>query len=76
MIHIIYIMRLHDYIKQNKINVTEFAKKCGVQRNAIHKIMRGGRPRHDTLKKIVENTNGIVQPNDFYNLDLKTDALK
>lgn len=59
-------MKISQYIAQNKINVTEFAKAIGVKRNSIYRYQRGRRPSDDVIMKIIKITEGAVTLSDFF----------
>lgn len=59
--------KIKIYIKKQQITVKEFASTIGVRRETIYKYINNSRtPSPKTMRKIVEVTNGKIQPNDFY----------
>jgi len=67
-------MKLETYLKINKIPVATFAGLVGVDRCAVYSyfLSKKGEPRKfpspETMRKIINVTNGHVTPNDFYDL--------
>ena len=60
-------MILKTYLKQNNITVAKFSRDLDVTPQAVFYWMSGDRmPDKESMKKIVEQTNGEVMPNDFY----------
>ena len=53
-------MRLHIYIKREKIKPADFARKIGVTERSIYNYMRGKTPRIDTARKIEKVSKGRV----------------
>jgi len=59
-------MKLHEYIKSNKLNQNKFAIKSGLTRSAICRLLKSERfPTPDTMNKIELATLGQVKANDF-----------
>lgn len=60
------LMRLADYLTDNKISDATFAGSIGVERQAVFRYRTGERfPEKTILLKIYEATNGAVTANDF-----------
>lgn len=61
-------MKLADWLKKHKITPTEFGRRIGVESpSTTARYARGERvPRPSIMKKIIEETKGQVQPNDFH----------
>ena len=60
------IMFLKDYLKTNNISQNRFAKKCGVDKSSMSRIVQGKRfPRPEILNRIELATDGEVKANDF-----------
>lgn len=61
-------MKLRDYLKKNKIKITDFAESIGHSQSTISSYLTGARPRPrpDIALKIVEATKGKVTLNDLY----------
>jgi hypothetical protein len=56
---------LAQYLEANDIGVTEFARRVGVGRIQLWRIMRGDNTNLDTMFAIVEATAGDVSVDDF-----------
>jgi transcriptional regulator with XRE-family HTH domain len=60
-------MKLAQYLKDNEVKVTDFAEKVGVTATALQRYIDGERrPKAEVLEAIHRETNGKVQPNDFF----------
>lgn len=60
-------MKLGPYLSKEKITPGVFAEKIGVSVQAVHRYIADDRvPKLDVMKRIVEQTGGQVQPNDFF----------
>jgi transcriptional regulator with XRE-family HTH domain len=60
-------MNLRTYLDQKKISPARFAGSIKVSVAALHRYLGGERiPRPEVLERIVEATDGTVQPNDFF----------
>ena len=59
-------MTLDAYLTERKIKDAQFAPFVGCDRTTIYRIRKGQRPSAELLLKIVDETGGLVQPNDFY----------
>jgi plasmid maintenance system antidote protein VapI len=53
-------MKLNEFLDRLEMPIAHFAKKIGVDKNALHKILNGAMPRFDTAIKIEEATLGMV----------------
>lgn len=59
-------MKLSEWLKQNELTATAFAKAAGLDVSTVTRSINGQRrPEWDTLDKIRAATNGEVTPNDF-----------
>ena len=61
-------MTLSDYLAEREMKDGEFAPLVGCDRSTIYRIRHGQRPSPDLMLKIVEVTDGLVRPDDFYGL--------
>jgi hypothetical protein len=62
-------VKLGPYLAKEKITPGAFAEKIGVTVQAVHRYIADDRvPHRDVMKRIVEQTGGEVQPNDFFSL--------
>lgn len=62
-------MKLEAYLKTYNCSVEDLATKAGISVPAVYKYLQGNRtPSRAILPRIVEATNGLVTPNDFYNI--------
>lgn len=60
-------MHLKDYLKDNKVSVSQFSKLTDIPEDTINKYKYGLRiPQRDQMIKIFETTQGRVDPNSFY----------
>ncbi len=60
-------MKLISYIEAHGLTQAEFARKIGANVMAISRYCRGEQiPRPNTMRRIVEATDGAVKPSDFY----------
>jgi Helix-turn-helix len=60
-------MKLGSYLTKEKITPGAFAEKIGVTVQAVHRYLADERvPHRDVMQRIVEHTQGEVQPNDFF----------
>lgn len=66
-------MNLSDWLKLNKVSLTEFARRARIERvQAVWKYAHGHAiPSRPNMMKIFEATSGQVTPNDFYDLNTK-----
>lgn len=59
-------MKLHQYLKRERISNAEFARKIGVSRISIWRYSKGVHfPRWEFLTRIMKETNGEVTYLDF-----------
>lgn len=58
-------MQLSAYLKQHSLTEAEFADRIGSTQQTVNRICRGTVPRRETLKRIVEETEGAVGWEDF-----------
>ena len=63
-------MKLRTYLNDHRITTAAFGRAAGVRlRSTMQRIVnRGAIPRPDLMRKIYVLTNGVVTPNDFYDL--------
>ncbi len=60
-------MKLHQWLEWKNVTQEAFGKIVGVtQQTVTAYVQETSIPRKDTMLKIVEATNGAVQPADFY----------
>ena len=63
-------MELKNWLTNNDVSVSAFAKRIGVTRQAVYSYIRGDKiPSPVTMKEIVVETSGAVTPNSFYNIE-------
>ncbi len=59
-------MTLAEYLSKNEIRRDEFAHRIGVSEVSVTRYANGRRtPRPESMRAIIEATNGAVTPNDF-----------
>jgi transcriptional regulator with XRE-family HTH domain len=59
-------MKLSDYLELSQISDAEFARRIGVERQAVGRYKLGERsPKKEILQEIYKATAGAVTPNDF-----------
>ena len=64
-------MKLYEWRKKENKTQQEVADALGVFQSVIQKWESGETiPRPESMQMIVEYTNGEVQPNDFYNVEV------
>ena len=60
-------MTLKDFLVSTKTPAAQLAKVLGISVISVHRYITGVRmPTKAILRRIVDATNGAVQPNDFY----------
>lgn len=60
-------MNLASYLEENNLTATAFADRIGVAIATVTRAARGEiMPSPETMKRIMQETNGKVTPNDFY----------
>ena len=60
-------MTLKDFLVSTKTPAAHLAKVLGISVISVHRYITGGRmPTKAIMRRIVDATNGAVQPNDFY----------
>jgi len=63
-------MQLKTYLKKNKITMLEFADRIDVNVSTVSRICRGVVvPSRSTMKRILVETDGKVQPSDLVQFD-------
>ena len=61
------VVRLSDYLTAQKLPFSDFGQRVGVSGESVRLWAHGERvPRPDVMARIVEATEGAVQPGDFY----------
>jgi hypothetical protein len=59
-------MDLKTYLRENNTDAAAFAIRVRVTKEAVRLWISGGRtPRPIIMRRIVDETNGAVTPNDF-----------
>lgn len=59
-------MKLSKYLKDNHISLTVFAAAIGRSISRVSRINRGlSHPNWETMERMIKETGGQVQPNDF-----------
>ena len=62
-----FFMTLSEYLKANKVSQSKFARRCGMSRAAICRIVAGNRfPTPETMRRIFLATDGQVKADDFF----------
>lgn len=61
-------MTLTDFLTQNSLTPSEFARRVGTSRQNVCRWMASNIPRPDEMRRIVAATEGAVTPNDFFGL--------
>lgn len=62
-------MKLADYLKEFGRTQSDFADRIGVSQAMVNGYLKKGNvPRPSIMKKIVTETKGAVQPQDFYEI--------
>jgi transcriptional regulator with XRE-family HTH domain len=60
-------MTLEEYLEKNKMSQAKLARRAGMSRAAINRLLSGSRrPSPQTMGKIFVATDGDVAPNDFF----------
>lgn len=60
-------MNLKDYLKEEKVSVSQFSKLTLIPEDTINKYKYGLRiPQREQMVTIFKITNGHVDPNSFY----------
>ena len=58
-------MKLKDYIKQNDLSLTDFAREAGIPVCNVWRYVNGKRPSFKNFLAIKRATNGEVAEDDF-----------
>ena len=62
-------MRLADYLLDEKLTMTAFAKLIGAEPMTVHRYVKAGRvPRPKIMRRIITVTGGKVRADDFFAL--------
>lgn len=60
-------VQLADYLEREGLSAEVFAEHLGITAEAVRLYLRAKRtPRRAVMNRIVELTNGLVRPNDFF----------
>ncbi len=64
------VMRLREYLVAEKMTASQFAVRIERSVSTVTRAARGEvLPDRDTMRRIVEETDGAVRPNDFHDFD-------
>ena len=67
--HEAHVMKLADWLKANSLSEAQFAERIGRSKEAVRRYATGARiPDKETMPLIAQQTQGLVQPNDFYGI--------
>ncbi len=62
-------MKLRDFMMAREMSEAQFGRLLGIGQATINRYARGERiPRPEVMRRIVEVTDGMVGPADFYDL--------
>lgn len=62
-------MKLGEWLSQHSVTPIEFAARIGRHRTTVVRLVRGlTTPDPDTMQAILTATDGVVTPNDFFDL--------
>lgn len=65
----IRVMKLTEYLDQQNITPSAFAKAIGVEASTVTRLASGETvPSPRVMRAIIAATGGLVTPNDFFNL--------
>jgi len=65
-----HLMKLSDWLKSKKISVPAFAEQIGRHKTTVYRLSKGaGDPDPETVRLIVEATDGAVTPNDLFGVE-------
>lgn len=60
-------MKLKEYLMLKKQSIDDFSHELGLSYAAVRLYVNAGRvPTPKVMRRIVDITNGAVQPNDFF----------
>ena len=66
-VHIPSAMKLVDYLKQQNLSISEFARRAQILPSTASRAVHGKvLPSERTMRRIIDATGGAVQPNDFF----------
>ena len=66
-------MTLLEYLEKNKMSQAKLARRAGMSRAAINRLLSGSRrPSPQTMGKICVATDGEVAPNDFFRDEMQS----
>lgn len=58
-------MKLAEYLAQENISQSEFARRIGRSPGLVCQLLRGAWLSPETAQRIMDETNGLVTANDF-----------
>lgn len=61
-------MTLREYLDRIGVNPVNYANRIGVSPKQVYRYCEGAIPGREIMARIVRDTRGEVQPNDFYDL--------
>lgn len=65
----LWFMKLATYLSERSISDAAFAAKIGVDRSSVTRMRAKGQvPSPATIRVIAEQTDGLVTPNDFFDV--------
>lgn len=64
-------MRLSDYLHQKNLTDAAFARLVGISSEAVRRYKDKRVPEPKVMRKIIEVTDGQVQPNDFFPAEMR-----
>lgn len=60
-------MKLKEFLKREQVSIEDFAQKMGLSYAAVRQYVNAGRvPTPKVMRRIINVTDGAVQPNDFF----------
>lgn len=59
-------MKLREYLAQRGLSQPAFARRIGVHRSTVFKIVNGARPHKTTAQRIIKATGRRVGPADLF----------
>ena len=60
-------MKLSEYLENQGLSQEGFGRLIGVTQQAVERYVSGARvPRPEVIRRIVDATDGAVEPNDFF----------
>lgn len=58
-------MKINEYVEEYSVNISDFARKCGVSRGTILRILDGKPMSLEVALKIEKGTKGAVKITDL-----------